>query len=140
MKHINVRVYGLWVQAEGLVLLGREHVPGGRQVVKFPGGGLEWGEGLKDALKREWMEELGLEIEVLEHVYTTDFFQPSAFDQSQVISIYYKVQPVSPPISFPFTNPEGDHYYFEKVNEQLKDKLNLPIDKLVGAMWTQWCP
>lgn len=62
---------------------------------KFPGGGLEDGEGTIDALKREFMEELQLEIEVLEHHYTTDFHTRSTFDPDlQVVSIYYKVRPL----------------------------------------------
>ena len=49
----------------------------GRYITKFPGGGLEFGEGTLDAIKREMMEETGIEIEVLSHFYTTDFFQVS---------------------------------------------------------------
>ena len=61
-------------------------------ITKFPGGGLQFGEGTHDCLKREFMEELSLEIEVKNHFYTVDFFQPSAFNAAQqVISIYYFV-------------------------------------------------
>jgi ADP-ribose pyrophosphatase YjhB (NUDIX family) len=59
---------------------------------KFPGGGLEYGEGLLDCLIREFDEETGLDIDVIEHFYTTDFFQSSAFKPNdQLISVYYKV-------------------------------------------------
>jgi 8-oxo-dGTP diphosphatase len=88
-KRFNIRVYGIW-QHEDKILVNEEGIRG-QKVIKFPGGGLDWGEGTLDCLKREWMEELGLEIEVLDHFYTTDFFQPSAFDDSQVISIYYYI-------------------------------------------------
>lgn len=87
---INIRVYGLWLNASGEVLVSREQL-GGKAYLKFPGGGLVPGEGLIDALRREWREELDKEIRVIAHFYTTDYFQPSAWDNSQVISVYYLV-------------------------------------------------
>jgi 8-oxo-dGTP pyrophosphatase MutT (NUDIX family) len=60
---------------------------------KFPGGGLEYGEGILDCLIREFDEETGLDIDVIEHFYTTDFYQSSAFKPNdQLISVYYKVE------------------------------------------------
>lgn len=94
MYLFNVRVYGLLINEREQVLLSDEEHEG-VYLTKFPGGGLEYGEGLTDALKREFLEECNLEIEVLEHVYTTDFFEKSAFNESQIISIYYLVKPLS---------------------------------------------
>lgn len=88
----NVRVYGLLINEDGLILLSDEEEYG-FQFSKFPGGGLEYGEGLIDGLKREFIEECDAEIEVLEHFYTTDFFTKSVFNESQVISVYYLVKP-----------------------------------------------
>ncbi len=92
MYLFNVRVYGLLINQNNEVLLSDEEHEG-VYLTKFPGGGLEYGEGLHDALKREFMEECGLEIEVKEHLYTTDFFEKSAFNESQIISVYYLVKP-----------------------------------------------
>jgi 8-oxo-dGTP diphosphatase len=84
----NVRVYGILIKS-GCVLVSDELIKG-RQVTKFPGGGLEFGEGPADCVIREFYEELGIEATILSHYYTTDFFVASAFDpHSQVISIYY---------------------------------------------------
>ena len=88
-KRFNIRVYGILIN-DGNILVNEELI-NGKKIIKFPGGGLVWGEGTKDCLKREWKEELNLDIEVGDHFYTTDFFQPSAFDNSQVISIYYRI-------------------------------------------------
>jgi len=91
----NVRVYGLLINEQDEILLSDEE----HQCVrfsKFPGGGLEYGEGLLDALKREFMEECETSVEVLEHIYTTDFFEKSSFNESQIISIYYLVKPLEP--------------------------------------------
>src|SRR3954470_4995518 len=94
MYKFNVRVYGLLLDDQQRILISDEEEYGIR-FTKFPGGGLEYGEGLIDALKREFIEECNAEIEVLEHIYTTDFFVKSAFNDSQIISVYYLVKPVS---------------------------------------------
>lgn len=90
----NVRVYGLLIDEHNRVLLSDEEEYGFR-FSKFPGGGLEYGEGLLEALIREFEEECQAEIEVLAHFYTTDFFIKSVFNESQVISVYYLVKPKS---------------------------------------------
>ena len=92
MYPFNVRVYGILINDQDQVLLSDEEEYGFR-FSKFPGGGLEYGEGLVDALKREFVEECESEIEVIEHFYTTDFFIKSVFNDSQVISVYYLVKP-----------------------------------------------
>src|SRR6185295_18579844 len=91
----NLRVYGILLGENKQVLVSDEYIRGG-YYTKFPGGGLEFGEGTLECLVREFQEEINLEVEVVEHIYTTDFFQISAFDnKSQIISIYYLVNPIS---------------------------------------------
>lgn len=92
--YFNVRVYGLLFNADGHILISDEQEYGMR-FTKFPGGGLELGEGLIDGLKREFIEECNIEVEVVSHFYTTDFFVESAFNKSQVISVYYVVRSLS---------------------------------------------
>lgn len=91
MFKFNVRVYGLLINEQDQILLSDEEEYGFR-FIKFPGGGLEYGEGLVEGLKREFLEECNVEVEVLNHFYTTDFFIKSAFNDSQVISVYYFVK------------------------------------------------
>jgi 8-oxo-dGTP diphosphatase len=91
----NVRVYGLLIDEHQRVLLSDEEEYGFR-FTKFPGGGLEYGEGLIDALIREFEEECQAQVEIINHFYTTDFFIKSVFNQSQVISVYYIVKPINP--------------------------------------------
>jgi len=95
MSYFNVRVYGILINADNQILISDEQ-SGGRTFSKFPGGGLELGEGLSDALKREFMEECHVDIEVLEHFYTTDFYEKSSFNDSQILSIYYFVRETQP--------------------------------------------
>ena len=95
MYPFNVRVYGLLINDNKEILISDEQEYGMR-FTKFPGGGLEFGEGLIDGLKREFIEECNAEIEVISHFYTTDFFVKSVFNNSQVISVYYLVKNISP--------------------------------------------
>src|SRR5471030_532993 len=90
MYQFNVRVYGLLINDNNEVLISDEQEYGMR-FTKFPGGGLEFGEGTIEGLKREFIEECNAEIEVIGHFYTTDFFVKSAFNNSQVVSVYYLV-------------------------------------------------
>lgn len=130
----TIRVYGLWIR-NGRVLLSSERVKG-FQARKFPGGGLEFGEGTVECLIREFREELGLSIRVLQHVYTTDFFVPSFLDSSQqVISIYYQVEPLEifaenfP--EFPVQPENNQSFIWEKIDEIETDSMSFPIDKVV---------
>jgi len=129
-SRFNIRVYGIWISAGRLLV--SEEIIRGQRVIKFPGGGLELGEGTIEGLQREWREELDLDIEVLGHFYTTDFFQPSAFDDSQVISIYYLVQADA---SLPLKNLQAnERSFWLPLNELSEDSFTLPIDRLVGRM------
>ncbi|HQY12896.1 MAG TPA: NUDIX domain-containing protein, partial [Ferruginibacter sp.] len=102
----NIRVYGILMNEQQQVLVSDEFIRG-KYYTKFPGGGLEFGEGTRECLAREFMEEMNLKVEVGDHIYTTDFYQVSAFNPGhQIISIYYFVkalEPITAPLrSFPF--------------------------------------
>src|SRR5882762_1062159 len=90
----NLRVYGVLINENNDILVSDEYIRG-NYYTKFPGGGLEFGEGTRDCLKREFKEEM--DVEVTDHLYTTDFFQMSAFNpEHQIISIYYYVRALEP--------------------------------------------
>ena len=66
-------------------------------LVKYPGGGVEWGEGLREALAREFQEELGLEIRIGDLVFFNEFPVISVFDPKyQVFSFFYRVTALGP--------------------------------------------
>lgn len=141
-KGFNIRVYGLIINADNQVLLSDEFQLG-MKMTKFPGGGLEFGEGTIDCLKREAREEFDQDIEVLEHFYTLDYFQPALFySDYQLISIYYKAR-FKRPISFkistiPFDFEEmtnGNMSFRWKSLDSITEKdLTLPVDKKVVKM------
>ena len=137
----NIRVYGICINNKQEVLITDEYYHG-KKLTKFPGGGLEYGEGTIDCLKRECREELGQEIEVIKHFYTTDYFQATQLlpTVQQLISIYYLIK-INKPYHFKTTNKRFD---FDKIIEgaqtfrwipleKLNDnELTLPVDKKVG--------
>ncbi|RQO31823.1 NUDIX hydrolase [Taibaiella sp. KBW10] len=130
-KDFNVRVYGIVINAQGEVLLSEEQY-GAHRFVKFPGGGMEYGEGTIDCLRREFEEELGLNIKDCTHFYTTDFFQKSIIDDTQIISIYYLVTLVAGQY-IPEASDTGTLKFYP-IEEKLMETLSLPIDKVVGKM------
>ena len=87
INRFTVRVYGILFDEHKRILVSDEFIRGD-YFTKFPGGGLELGEGTRDCLKREFKEETGLDVIVGDHLYTTDYFQQSAFNPNdQIISI-----------------------------------------------------
>jgi 8-oxo-dGTP pyrophosphatase MutT (NUDIX family) len=108
---------------------------------KFPGGGLEFGEGTIDCLKREALEEFNCAIEVTSHYYTTDYFQPALFfENTQLISIYYKIKlvgnhvfPASEVCNYPSSSqlPNFRWVPLASLDPQI---LTFPIDRIVAKM------
>jgi 8-oxo-dGTP diphosphatase len=138
MYQFNVRVYGLLINDRNEILISDEQEYG-IQFAKFPGGGLEYGEGLIDGLKREFVEECDTEIDVISHFYTTDFYVKSAFNDSQIISVYYLVKNITP-LNLVFkTSPfdfdgEGDvlqSFRWIDMNKLRETDVTFPIDRHV---------
>ena len=145
----TIRVYGILINEENQILVSDEYIRGS-YYTKFPGGGLEEGEGTRDCLKREFKEEMNLDVEVGLHLYTTDYYQQSAFNPNdQIVSIYYFVTPAEP-ISFQLTHTKFDFtedqlkicdekseietFRFIDLKDFSQDDVTLPIDKTVAAL------
>lgn len=138
-KGFNIRVYGFLID-EGRVLVTDEYRLG-IFMTKFPGGGLVYGEGLTDCLKREFMEELNAEIEIISHYYTTDFFVASELlpVNSQVINIYYLIKAKKPYLfkttdkkfDFPEVADGAQCFRWVPVKELSEDEFTFPIDKFI---------
>jgi len=145
----NIRVYGILLGENKQVLVADEFIRG-NYYTKFPGGGLEFGEGTRDCLKREFKEELDLEVKITDHIYTTDFFQMSAFNpEHQIISIYYfaeALEPIKAPLrQKPFDFDENQMNIYKKTgetetfrfinwNDFSEEVITLPIDKVVAEI------
>lgn len=136
--NFNIRVYAIILNENEEILLSDENRHG-HSFTKFPGGGLEWGEGLVDGLKRELKEELGLDARIGELFYVNDFFQLSAFQETdQILSFYYFIDEID-------TNriktgsekvehkTDGESFRWVKLSDLKKVDLTFPIDKVVAS-------
>lgn len=144
MALFNIRVYGILKTEDNQILVSDEFIRGSF-FTKFPGGGLEFGEGTRDCLIREFKEETGLDVTVGDHIYTTDFFQISAFNnKDQIICIYYFVHTAEPlqlktaTKAFDFSPEQiadktacAESFRLIHLNDLTEESVSLPIDKIV---------
>lgn len=143
INQFNIRVYAIILNKEKNAVLLSDEFQLNTRMTKFPGGGLKFGEGTLDCLKREAIEEFGQEIEIIKHFYTTDFFQKALFyDDNQLISIYYLSQLKEIP---QFKISEKPHDYGKEKNGKQSfrwvklsfvspEMFTFPIDKIVAAL------
>ena len=136
-KRFNLRVYAILKNKQGKLLITHERY-GEVEFYKFPGGGLEFGEGTVRGLKRELKEELGITVSKLDHLFTTDEFVPSAFrKEDQIISIYYLVKlPENQEISTIDSNP-GSAEILDRIwvnASELNTYLRFPMDLKVSKL------
>lgn len=84
---IRIRANGLLVKDDA-VLLVQIHSPVTDELIWTPpGGGLEFGESLEACLKREFLEETGLEVEVHELRYLNELIEPPF----HAVEFYFRV-------------------------------------------------
>ena len=148
VNYFNIRVYGLLID-EGKILVTDEFRLG-IYMTKFPGGGLQFGEGTVECLKREFMEEMNSPIEEISHYYTTDFFQQTTLlpSEMQLFNIYYLVK-IRKPYIFPVTTVVNDippvdgaqSFRWMPVADLAPDAFTFPIDKyLTGKIKSAFLP
>ncbi len=142
MNKFNLRVYGILINNNREVLLSSE-LRYGKSMIKFPGGGLEFGEGQKEGLKREFLEETSIEIEVGELFYVNDFLQVSAFNENeQLISFYYWVKYENShefeTVSLNYKHEtEGEKLVWRSLSELSSTDMTFPIDRVVADLLTK---
>ena len=147
IARFTIRIYGILMDNNKRVLVSDEFIRG-EYFTKFPGGGMELGEGTRDCLIREFKEETGLDVTIGNHIYTTDYFQISAFNnKDQIISIYYFAHAEEPfkldikSIPFDFaphqiadSNGQSEVLRWIDWSEFTEETVSLPIDKVVVKM------
>lgn len=74
-KHPRIRVAVVLIDAQERILLVR-HRKGEKTYWLLPGGGLDFGEPIFEAARRELMEETGLEIEADRMLYVSEAISP----------------------------------------------------------------
>ncbi|MBU5210254.1 MULTISPECIES: NUDIX hydrolase [Heyndrickxia] len=101
--HRAFGVYGIYVEEGELLVINKN---GGPYTNRFdlPGGSLKEGETLSEAMKREFLEETGLEIEIQENIGVVDFKLPwlwKEFTDVHHIAVYYSVRTIGGNIQTP---------------------------------------
>lgn len=139
LKHFNIRVYAIIMKGHYHILLSDEYMMD-MKMTKFPGGGLRFGEGPVDCIRREAMEEFNQEIEIIRHYYTTDIFQRSLFFKDhQLISIYYLARLSEParfkisasPFDFKEMKNGNQSFRWADIRKMNEEDLTFPIDRIV---------
>ena len=134
MKRVTQRAYGILINEAQEVLVSDEF-RFGRYFRKFPGGGVEKGEGIIDVLKREFKEELSLEIDSHEFLFFNDYFQQSSFDPNAQVTCFYYLVKCSKAKDMVLENYEipltenGEKQQWILVNELKIEQLTFPIDQ-----------
>lgn len=138
----TIRVYGIFSNSLNEILVTDEFQLD-TPMTKFPGGGLQFGEGPIDCLRREMREECQQEIEAITHYYTTHFYQQALFwDNHQLLSIYYKAHLI-PPLQFQISEKSFDFNPLENGQQSFRwvkrealnpDEFTFPIDKHVATL------
>lgn len=141
VENFNLRVYGIIINDKQQILLTNEH-RAGVDMTKLVGGGLEKGEGLSDALKREFLEEMDVEVEVGELFYVNDFLQISAFNpKDQLISFYYHAKPKQwSELEEQMGRVNGkQHFYWKDLNQLHVADLTFPVDQKAIELLKEQC-
>lgn len=127
INSFNIRAYALCVEDGKLLSLFEEYA--GEKLIKLPGGGLEFGEGIVACLHREFFEELNLKIENLEHFYTQEDFLASKFrENEQLLTVYYSAKILNL-ADLEIKEKSIDRVEWIDLSDQCP--FNLPIDQLV---------
>lgn len=145
-EHFTIRVYGIIINKNNEVLISDEFQLG-MKMTKFPGGGMHFGEGTIDCLKREFKEECnGQEIQNIQHFYTTDYYQKALFYKNhQLLSIYY-IAELKEPVQFKISNSAFDFTEMKNGNQsfrwasisELDEKdMTFPVDKIALSLLKQ---
>ncbi|SFH84389.1 NUDIX domain-containing protein [Halpernia frigidisoli] len=128
IDNFNIRVYACVVKEEKVLILHEEYA--GDFLVKFPGGGLEYGESVIECLHREFLEELNVKIKNISHFYTQEDFIVSRFrPNEQLLTLYYSAEIID----------ENELLIMDPCIEKIEwlplqtegEPLKLPVDRIV---------
>tara|TARA_B100000768_G_scaffold118340_1_gene109471 strand:+ start:266 stop:748 length:483 start_codon:yes stop_codon:yes gene_type:complete len=143
MKLRTLRVYGFLMNYSGQVLIAVERynaIP----MVKFPGGGVDWGEGHRDALIREFKEELDLSVKVKNNIYFNDFAVESVIDSKfQVQSFFYIVEALGSlefqtHTSIEFPETDGERFVWCNIEELDENMFTFKIEKQAAIAFKKY--
>ncbi|KAF2327929.1 NUDIX domain-containing protein [Flavobacterium ginsenosidimutans] len=128
----NVRAYAICENDNKILALYEYHKD--KIYCKFPGGGVEFGEGILDCLHREFQEELNAKIKIVDHLYTQEHFVESIIDDGRQILLVYYIVKISNLEEMAISTPDIQRFEWIDVNE---NPFVLPIDKIALAKYRE---
>ncbi len=140
MKRFNIRVYGIYIEDNKLLVTDELRL--GIKMTKLPGGGLKYHEGFENGLKREWREELDVNIEIGDVFYVNPFLQISAFNvNEEVICVYFWITKCDPikvefkhkPMDFASEEDGQQIFRWIPLSQVDEQTFTFPIDKALAS-------
>jgi 8-oxo-dGTP pyrophosphatase MutT (NUDIX family) len=132
----NYRVVGILIE-NGHVLIHRSKM---ETHWSLPGGRIKYGEDAKSSLKREMMEELAVQVESAEYLWTVENFFTYKEKEFHEVGLYFKIKTIKPLLfqnGEEFTVEEAERLVFKWV--PLEDLKVYPLyptvvkDKLLNG-------
>lgn len=122
---LRLRVCGICIQADKLLLVKHAATLGNHAFWAPPGGGVNFGESIEESLKREFMEETGLNIEVGRFLFVNEFLKPPL----HAVELFFEVKIKAGEL---LTGSDPEHTHDTQLIEQvtwlsIKDILAIPL-------------
>lgn len=148
---MSIKVRPAILIIENQKILTMKYIYGGKEVYNLPGGNLELGEYLNQALAREMVEELGIEVEIGELILIGEVHSDEEEQRKQTLHLLFegKIMKGLPTLNPKETSALAIHWLsandLEKVNLypnltiQIKDYLAGKLqNKYIGKIDQQW--
>jgi len=142
-KKIRIRVAGLVVEENKVLLIA--HKKKGEIYWLLPGGGVEYQESLDEALKREFIEELGLNVTVGDIALIADSIEPNG--KRHIVNIVFWCNVINQSIrlgnekilydfSFKHVNELADIVMYPPLNDYIIQLLQNKNERIYkGSLW-----
>lgn len=129
-EKIRIRVSGLMMDGDRVLLVC--HKKHDSMYWLLPGGGVDYGESLVDAVKREFLEEVGITIDVGDVIFVSDAISPSG--KRHIVNIAFFCTYVDGKYSLGNDKRLFDFDFFNR--EQVQDLTIYPpfTDELIQYM------
>ncbi|MGQ9842880.1 MAG: NUDIX domain-containing protein [Spirochaetota bacterium] len=142
-KKIRIRVAGLVVDEDKILMIA--HKKGDEIYWLLPGGGVEYQESLDEALKREFLEELGLSVAVCDIALIADSIEPNG--KRHIVNIVFWCKLINQSIrlgnekilydfSYKHVNEVADIIMYPPLNEYIIQLLQNKNERIYkGSLW-----
>lgn len=120
----RIGAYGIGFNKDGNIPVAMTHLYNGNKGYFLLGGGIDNGETQEECIKRECLEEAGLNVTPKDFVCMGDYYHVIAQTQTDFHGIgYFYYMEINEIVSTP---TEPDHFLIWLAIDQIKEKLFLP--------------